>query len=304
MSSHEDSMPKIKVRSRVSWQVKITARFLQKLSSTSPSFPWNSPPHLSPPQAAPPSCQMGGRLIAGVLLGLVAGRDMWLPRVISWALPHHLNATLGDVETSLFPPALLVRGFHLADTTSGWNVEVSYVEAAGIAWQAGRLHVASLQLDSVACAADLARGAETSGASSLDLGVDALRWNHLHVATANDTVAWDHGMALGLKLSPHQRSVDRLSWDTCRWNAPALPQELVLGPSSLSIQDDVEGWQVSSDEVQLPGVRFSGALGWPLAQPTDKRRSTGIKSLRGCWSTLAWQASSLVGKHHNRHRPR
>ena len=193
-------------------------------------------------------------LIAGVLLGLVAGRDVWLPRVISWALPHHLNATLDEVETSLFPPALLVRGFHLADTTSGWDVEVSYVEAAGIAWQAGRLHVASLQLDSVECAADVARGTETSGASPIDLGVDALRWNHLHVATAIDTVAWGHGMALGLKLSPRQRSVDRLSWDTCRWNAPALPQELVLGPSSLSIQDDVEGWQVSSDEVQLPGV--------------------------------------------------
>ena len=223
---------------------------------------------------------------------------------ISWALPHHLSLTLGEVKTSLFPPALLVRDFHLADTTSGWVVEASVVEASGIAWRAGTFHVGQLQLDSVACAVDAQRSAGTSVVTSFDAGIDVLQWHHLHIATPNDTVAWDHGMALGLKLSPHRRSVDRLSWDTCRWNAPALPQELVLGPSSLSIQDDVEGWQVSSDEVQLPGSNSAVPWDGPFAQPTAKPRSTGIKSLRGCWSTLAWQASSLVGKHQNRHRPR
>ncbi|MGB1943727.1 MAG: hypothetical protein ACPHSC_07530, partial [Flavobacteriales bacterium] len=276
-----------------------------------PSLPMEQP--TSPPISTAPRLRhakwMVG-VIAGVLIGLVAGRDVWLPRAISWALPRHLNATLDEVKTSLFPPALLVRGFHLADTTSGWDVEVSYVEAAGIAWQAGRLHVASLQLDSVACAADVARGAGTSGASSLDLGVDALRWNHLHVATANDTVAWKHGMALKLELRPHQRSVDRLSWDTCRWNAPALPQELVLGPSSLSIQDDVEGWQVSSNEVQLPGVRFSGALGWPLRATHGQARvdwnqvpawmleHAGLASFEPCWeapqSAPSWLTWSVT----------
>ena len=149
-------------------------------------------------------------------------------------------------------------------------------------------------------------GRRNVGRTSFDLGMDALRWNHLHVATANDTVAWDHGMALGLKLSPHQRSVDRLSWDTCRWNAPALPQELVLGPSSLSIQDDVEGWQVSSDEVQLPGVRFSGALGWPLrathgqAQvdwnqvPAWMLEYAGLASFEPCWKAPDSAPSSLT----------
>ncbi|MGB1348168.1 MAG: translocation/assembly module TamB domain-containing protein [Flavobacteriales bacterium] len=276
-----------------------------------PSLPMEQP--TSPPISTAPRLRRAKWMvgvIAGVLIGLVAGRDVWLPRAISWALPRHLNATLDEVKTSLFPPALLVRGFHLADTTSGWDVEVSYVEAAGIAWQAGRLHVASLQLDSVACAADVARGAGTSGASSLDLGVDALRWNHLHVATANDTVAWKHGMALKLELRPHQRSVDRLSWDTCRWNAPALPQELVLGPSSLSIQDDVEGWQVSSNEVQLPGVRFSGALGWPLRATHGQARvdwnqvpawmleHAGLASFEPCWeapqSAPSWLTWSVT----------
>ena len=101
-------------------------------------------------------------------------------------------------------------------------------------------------------------------------------------------------MALGLKLSPHQRSVDRLSWDTCRWNAPALPQELVLGPSSLSIQDDVEGWQVSSDEVQLPGLvqRFLGMAPSRNPRPSPGRLESSpcvdvgarwLGKLEPCW---------------------
>ena len=276
-----------------------------------PSLPMKQP--TSPPIPAAPRLRRAKWMacaIVGVLMGLVAGRDVWLPRAISWALPHHLSLTLGEVKTSLFPPALLVRGFHLADTTSGWDVEASVVEASGIAWRAGTLHVGQLQLDSVACVVDAQRSAGTSGVTSFDAGIDLLQWNHLHIATPNDTVAWDHGMALKLKLSPHRRSVDRLSWDTCRWNAPALPQELVLGPSSLSIQDDVEGWQVSSDEVQLPGVQFSGALGWPLrathgqAQvdwnqvPGWMLEYAGLASLAPCWndpdsapSALTWSVT-------------
>ena len=267
----------------------------------------------SPPPPVAPSLRRAkwvAGVMAGVLIGLMAGRDLWLRCALPLVLPHHLHVTLGEVETSLFPLSLHVRDFHLADTTSGWTVEALLVEASGIAWRTGKLHVAQLLLDSVACVADEPGSSGMSGDISLDVGVDVLRWNHLHVATALDTVAWDQGTASGLKLRPHDRSVDRLSWDTCRWNAPDLPKALKLGPSSLSIRDDVEGWHVASDGVQLPGVEFSGALGWPLrtthgqAQidwtkvPAWVLEYAGMAGLAPCWdepnsppSLLTWSVT-------------
>ena len=276
-----------------------------------PILPMEQPTSLPPPAA--PWLRLAkwvGGVMTGLLIGLVAGRDVWVRSALPWALPHHLHMTLGEVETSLFPPALHVRDVHLADTTSGWEVEAFLVEASGISWRTGKLNVAQLQLDSVALVAHEPRGTGTSGAISLDVGVDVLRWNHLHVANASDTVVWDHGAASGLSLKPHRRSVDRLSWDTCRWNAPALPQALVLGPSSLSIRDDAEGWQVASDAVKLPGVEFSGALGWPLRTTHGQARVdwrkvpawmleyAGLASLAPCWnepdsalSLLTWSVT-------------
>lgn len=244
--------------------------------------------------------------VAGVLFGMVAGRDIWLPWTVSWAVPQHLHMTVNSMETSLFPFALRIHGLHLTDTSMGWNVRVRELDASGVAWRSGRLHVDQLDLDSALYFADVPAPAEPQADLSFDVGVDELRWNHLHVATAEDTVSWDNGMALGMTLQPHHRQVDRLSWDTCQWNSPALPQALVLGPSSLSVQDDLEGWRVASDALLLPGIQFSGSLGWPLrgthgqAQinwqqvPPWLLQFAGLGGLEPCWNGVDSPPSSLT----------
>ena len=217
-----------------------------------------------------------------------------------------MRMTVHSMETSLFPPALRVHGLHLGDTTAGWNVRVHELVASGIAWQSGKLHVHQLDLDSAVCFADAPMGAEPQVDLSFDVGVDELRWNHLHVATAKDTVSWNNGVALGLTLQSHRRQVDRLSWDTCQWNSHALPQALVLGPSSLSFQDDVEGWRVASDTVLLPGIQFSGSLGWPLREthgqaqvnwqqvPPWMLQFAGLSGLEPCWNGVDSRPSTLT----------
>ena len=273
-----------------------------------PSLPMDQ--HNSHPAFKAPRRRRAARVVigvAGVLFGMVAGRDMWLPRTVSWAVPQHLHMTVQGMETSLFPPALRIHGLHLADTTAGWNVRIRELNASGIAWQSGRLHVHQLEMDSAMCSADVSPGAEPQDDLWLDVGVDELRWNHLHVATAEDTMSWDNGMALGLILQPHRRQVDQLGWGACQWKSSSLPQNLVLGPSSLSVQDDVEGWRVASDAVRLPGIQFSGSLGWPLREthgqaevnwqqvPPWMLQFAGLGGLEPCWngvdsppSTLTW----------------
>ena len=260
-------------------------------------------------------------IVAVLLLGGLGGRDVWLPWAISWAIPDHMQMDMHRMETSLFPPALRVIGLHLADTAAGWEVEAGALEASGIAWKAGKLHAHRFFLDSATCLVDVPSGKRQTANTSFNLSVsvDELGWNHLHVSTPSEAILWDHGIAKGLKLQPHGRHVDQLSWDTCRWRSARLPETLVLGPSALSVEEHAEGWSVESDGMQLPGVQFNGTFGWPLREthgkanvdwrkvPTWMLKAVGLHKLEPCWnesefkpSTLIWAATSeswqLVGQ--------
>ena len=272
-----------------------------------PSLPMEQPtPHPAPTTTPRRRTRWVVGMVAGVLLGMVAGRDVWLPWAASRAIPHHLHMTVQHMETSLFPPSLRIQGLHLVDATAGWNLQVREMEASRIAWRSGELHVHQLVLDSALCFADVAMDTEASAGISFGLRVDKLGWNHLSVTTSEDTVSWENGVALGLNLQPHRRQVDRLSWDTCQWNSPTLPQRLVLGPSSLTVQDDVEGWRVASDGVQMPGIQFSGTWGWPLRETSGQAhvhweqvppwmlQFSGLSGLEPCWDGVDLPPSSLT----------
>lgn len=183
-----------------------------------------------------------------------------------------------------------------SDSEDGMTVLTDTIQIRQARWHEGRLEARSLDLGNVSLTGawndptDSATKHQSRTASSwptslTGVSLDSVRWNSLVWSHDSSAAAASLGSLAEVLVGPKRVALGSMNLSGAWGTSSLMPDTVVLEPSHLHGRWSPEGWHVQSEGLNLPGVRFEGALSWP------EREGNGSAELT--WDLLAPWAESL-----------
>ena len=163
-------------------------------------------------------------------------------------------------------------------------------------WSEGRLEVQGLDLGNVSMTGTWnapsdsltphqSRTASSWPASLKLVSLDLVGWKSLAWSHDSTAAAASSGSLAELLVGPKRVELGSMNLSGAWGKSPLMPDTVILGPSHLHGRWSPESWHVQSKGLDLPGLRFEGALSWP------EREGNGSAELT--WDLLAPWAEAL-----------
>jgi len=163
-------------------------------------------------------------------------------------------------------------------------------------WSEGRLEVQGLDLGNVSMTGTWnapsdsltphqSRTASSWPASLKLVSLDLVGWKSLAWSHDSTAAAASSGSLAEVLVGPKRVELGSMNLSGAWGKSPLMPDTVILGPSHLHGRWSPESWHVQSKGLDLPGLRFEGALSWP------EREGNGSAELT--WDLLAPWAEAL-----------
>ncbi|MGB1635868.1 MAG: hypothetical protein ACPHBR_03710, partial [Flavobacteriales bacterium] len=236
---------------------------------------------------------------AVLLLVACAVVGMGKNRMVSWGVKRALRSLdvpvrFESLDVAFIKGDLTVVGLRWdseeSDSEDGMTVLTDTIQIRQARWHEGRLEARSLDLGNVSLTGawndptDSATKHQSRTASSwptslTGVSLDSVRWNSLVWSHDSSAAAASLGSLAEVLVGPKRVALGSMNLSGAWGTSSLMPDTVVLEPSHLHGRWSPEGWHVQSEGLNLPGVRFEGALSWP------EREGNGSAELT--WDLLA-----------------
>jgi hypothetical protein len=243
----------------------------------------------APPSARPRRLLLWAVAVCVAVGSAVLGKNRIVEWGVRWALrTWEVPLQFESLDVALGEGSVTVWGGQWTSAEGGPAVQADTLQLRRIRWNNGRLHVKHIHLGSVALT-----GAWNSSQASdggwperlQSVQLDLVTWSALSWYSDSTSVAAKSGQLVQVRAEQDRVELGSLNLSGAWGSSPSLPDTLHLGPSHLSGRWSPRSWHAQSTGLNLPGVRFQGALSWP------EREGNG--SLTLAWDLLTPWAEAL-----------